>query len=108
MSHAGDNVISFLKNAATKLEELQIQTALGKAELEEIKKDARTKISNLKIDLNTVKTAGEETLETLKTKMDQLEAQFALKKAETVEELKEQKTKIKSAFADVKNVFSKD
>ena len=112
MSHVGDNVVSFLRNAATKLEELQVQTALGKAELseklEELKKDARTKISQLKVDVNAMAKTGEETIETIKTKMDHLEVQLALGKAETMEELKEQKKKIASAINDIKHVLVKN
>ena len=52
MEHIGDNVISFLKNATQKLENLQVQTSLGKAELsdklEEIKVETKNKINHLK------------------------------------------------------------
>ena len=52
MSHTGDTVLSFLKQAVNKIEELQVQTALGKAELsekfEEIKKEAREKMHEIK------------------------------------------------------------
>ena len=112
MSHIGDNVVSFFKNAATKLEELQVQTALGKAELsdklEEIKKEAQHKISQMRADLNSVVKDKKESLDHLKAKLEHLELQLALGKAETAEELKEQKKKLTEAIKDIKNIIAKD
>jgi len=112
MSHIGDNVVSFFKNAATKLEELQVQTTLGKAELsdkfEEIKKETQHKISQMRADLNGVVKDKKESFDHLKTKLEHLEVQLALGKAETIEELKEQKKKLTVAIRDVKNILAKD
>lgn len=112
MKHFGDDVAAFLKNAATKLEELQVQSALGKAELaeklEDIKKETKDKINHVKWDVNSVVEDGKETYQHLKTKMEHLQLQLALGKAETVEELTEQKKKINAAIHDVKHLLSKD
>ncbi len=112
MSHFGDNVTSFLKNAATQLEELQLQTALGKAELadklEEIKKEAKDKINHIKWDVNSAVEEGKETYEKIKSKVEHLQVQLALGKAETADELHEQKKKISASIHDVKHLISKD
>lgn len=112
MSHFGDNVASFLKNAATQLEELQVQTALGKAELadklEEIKKETKDKINHIKWDVNSAVEDGKEAYQSIKAKVEHLQVQLALGKAETAEELHEQKKKISAAIHDVKHLISKD
>jgi hypothetical protein len=112
MGHFGDNVSTFLKNAATQLEELQVQTALGKAELadklEEIKKETKDKINHIKWDVNAAVEDGKDTYQHIKTKVEHLKLQLALGKAETAEELQEQKKKISAAIHDVKHLISKD
>lgn len=112
MKHLGDDITAFLKNAATKLEELQVQSALGKAELsdklEEIKKETKDKVNHLKWDVNSVIEDGKEAYNHLKTKMEHLQVQLALGKAETADELHEQKKKITTAIHDIKHLISKD
>jgi hypothetical protein len=112
MSHFGDNVASFLRNAATQLEELQVQTALGKAELadklEEIKKETKDKINHIKWDVNSVVEDGKDAYESIKSKVEHLQVQLALGKAETADEIHEQKKKISAAIHDVKHLISKD
>lgn len=111
MSHIGDNIVSVLKNAAVKIEELQVQSALGKSELsdklEEIKKETRTKIHNIKLDINSAMEDGKENYQHLKAKMEHLEVQLALGKAEAIDEIDRQKKNLASAITDVKNIFSK-
>lgn len=112
MNHLGDNVITFLKDATQKLENLQLQTSLGKAELadklEEIKDQTKDKINHLKWDANSVIEDGKDTFNHFKSKMEHLNLQLALAKAETSEEFSEQKKKISEAIRDVKHLLSKD
>lgn len=112
MGHIGDNIVSFFKNATTKLEELQVQTALGKAELsdrlEEIKKEARKKVQDFKAEMNSEFIEDKEIYTHLKTKLEHLDLQLALGKAEAKEELHEQKQKIKEAIREVKELLKKD
>ena len=112
MSHFGDNTISFFKSVATKLEELQVQTALGKAELgdvlEDFKKEAKDKYNNVKSDINSSLEKGGDQMNSLKAKLQHLELQLALGKAETKEAWAEQRKNISQAIADVKKLIEKD
>lgn len=112
MKNINEQFNLFLKGAITKLEELKVQTALGKAELsdklEELKREATLKISQAKVDLNVAIKSGQENYEHLKAKLEHLELQLALGKAETAEELSKQKKNIKAAIHDVKVLISKD
>lgn len=112
MSHFGDKTVSFFKNVATKIEELQVQGALGKAELEDVledfKKDARSKYNQVKSDINSQLEKGGDQMNSLKAKLQHLELQLALGKAETKEAWVEQKKHIKEAIADVKKLIEKD
>ena len=112
MKHVGDNVAAFFKQAATKLEELQLQGALGRAELaeklEHIKKEVRLGIHEMKAEVNTVVDNSKDKLQQLKGKLEHLEVQLALGKAETIEEFDKQKKKIAEAFHEVKRIMTKD
>ncbi len=112
MKHFSDNIISFLKGAAVKLEEMQVQAALGKAELadklEEIKKETKDKINHIKWDVNTEVEANTKKLEKVKTKIEHLRLQLALGKAETIEALAEQKKELKATFKEIKELLEKD
>jgi ribosomal protein L29 len=112
MDHFGDRVVTFLKNAATNLEELQVQTALGKAELsdkfEDIKKSAKKSVQHLKSEVNAFVDDRKESYNHLKAKLEHLELQLALGKADTMDEIREQKKKLSHAIQDVKRVLAKD
>lgn len=112
MAHAGDEVINFLKQTVNKIEELQVQTALGKAELtdkfEEIKKEARDKVNEIKAKINSEIAEDKSEFNHAKAKVEHLEVQLALGKAETEDLLKEQKKNFKAAISDIKNMLSKD
>ncbi len=112
MEHFGDKVASFLRNAATKLEELQLQTALGKAELsdkmEELKKDAKAKVHQFKSEVNSFVADNQETIDKVKGKLEHLELQLALAKADTMDELNEQKKNIEKAMRELKDFLKKD
>jgi len=108
----GDKVASFLRNAATKMEELQLQTALGKAELsdkmEELKKDAKAKVHQFKSEVNSFVADNQENIDKVKGKLEHLELQLALAKADTMDELKEQKKNIEKAMRELKDFLKKD
>lgn len=112
MSHFGDNAVRFFKKAATKLEELQLQAALGKAELsdkwEEMKKESREEYHEIKHDVNATIEKGGEKWNELKAKLEHLEVQMALGKAETKEVIEEQRKKINKAIAEVKKYIDRD
>lgn len=112
MTHIGDKAVTFFKSAATKLEELQLQTSLGKAELsdklEEIKKETKQNIHHLKSEVNSYVDEKKESYQHIKAKLQHLEVQLALGKAETAEQLKEQKKNLSAAIHDVKNILVKD
>lgn len=111
MDHFGDNIVSFLRNAAIKVEELQVQSALGKSELsdklEEIKKETRNKIHTVKVDINSAVEVGKENYQDLKAKMEHLEVQLALGKAEAMDEIEKQKKNLSKAIQEVKEIFTK-
>lgn len=112
MGHFGDNVISFFKKASTKIEELQLQSALGKEELsdklEGLKKETREKYQHMKADINSTIQKDSEKWKHLKAKFEHLELQLALGKAETKEVLEEQKKNLSKAFQEVKQLIQKD
>lgn len=111
MSHTGDKVAEFLRNAATKIEELQVQASLGKAEFsdnwENIKTEARKEYNKAKAEINSVYEANKDKIDVLKSKLEHLEVQFALGKAETKELLEEQRRKIRDAIHDLKQWIDK-
>lgn len=108
----GDKVASFLRNAATKIEELQLQASLGKAELsdkmEDLKKDAKAQVHELKSEMNSFVADNKENIDKVKGKLEHLELQLALAKADTMDELKEQKKKIEKAMRELKDFLKKD
>lgn len=110
MKHTGDNIIAFFRNAANKLEELQVQASLGKAELsdklEEIKKEAKHRIVELKTEAYTVADKSKAKYDELKAKIEHLEVQIALGKAETLDELHQQKKKLKETIHDVRRLLN--
>lgn len=112
MTHFGDNIISFFKQAAVKLEELQVQSALGKAEFEdkfeEIKKETRDQYHHLKAEVNSTLQKDGEQWNKIKAKFEHLEVQLALGKAETKDMLEEQKKNLSKAFQEVKEMIKND
>ena len=112
MTHFGDNIISFFKQAAVKLEELQVQSALGKAELEdkfeEIKKETRDQYHHLKAEVNSTLQKDSEQWNKVKAKFEHLEVQLALGKAETKDMIEEQKKNLSKAFQEVKDLIKND
>lgn len=112
MNRLSENVLSFLKQSVSNIEELQVQSALGKAELsdklEEIKRDAKVKLANLKAEVNSVLREDKEEFNNLRSKIEHLELQLALGEAETMDNLKEQKKNLKEAVSDIKNIIAQN
>jgi predicted metalloendopeptidase len=112
MTHFGDNVVSFFKKAAVKLEEFQVQTSLGLADasyqFEALKKEALEQYSQIKADVIALLKNDNEQFNHLKAKFEHLELQLALGKAETLEMLEEQKKNVQAAIADIKRIIEKD
>ncbi len=112
MAHFGDNIVSFFKKAAVKMEELQVQTALGKSELEdkfeEFKNESNTQYQLLKSQVKATIQKDSEKWDKVKGKFEHLELQLALGKAETKELLEEQKKNLSKAFKEVKDLIVND
>lgn len=89
-----DKVIGALRKTAVNLEELQVKTALGKAEAqekyEEVKKEFNLFIHDSEFKIKGIK----QNIEELKSKFDVLRVQLALGKAETKEIFKKQKKEL--------------
>jgi len=96
-----EKVIGALRKTATELEELQVQTALGKAEAhdkyEEVKKKFNVFIHDSKLKVEDIK----EKIEEINTKFDELRVQLALGKAETKEVFKKQKKQLITTLHDI-------
>jgi len=111
MKHFNDGLIAFLKNATTKLEELQLQTSLGKAEVtdkvDELKKEGQERLNEFKLGFKAIAKKSDEYTDLIKAKMEYLELQFALGKADTTDELNAQKKKIQEALRELKELAEK-
>lgn len=112
MAHFGDHIVSFFKQAAVKLEELQVQSALGKADLEDnfekIKKETRDQYHHIKAEVNSTLQKDSEQWNKVKAKFEHLELQLTLGKAETKDMIEEQKKNLSKAFQEVKDLIKND
>lgn len=110
MATDNNTLADFLRRSATKLEELQVKAALGKAEfsdkLEEVKKETLGQINRLKAEAGAMTDRGKVKLDEYKAKLQHLEVQLALGKAETKEELERQSKKISEALHKLKQSLS--
>lgn len=96
-----DKVIGALRKTAVELEEFRVQTALGKAEVQDKYEDVKKKF-NLFIHDNEYKIKGvKEKIEELNAKFDELRVQIALGKAETKEVFKKQKKQLLLTLHDI-------
>lgn len=109
MNHFSDGLITFLKNAATRLEAFQVQSALGQAELrdklEELKKESRDKILEFKSGLNEMAENNKEIRDRIKARIEHLEVQLALGKAEAMEEIEAQKKKLQELYREIREML---
>lgn len=100
-----DKVISGLRKAATELEELRVQAALGKAEAKDAFQDARknfdTFIHDSKAQLEQAGAFTTEKATELKSTLEHLRVQVALGSAEAKDAIEEQMDKLKTAFSEI-------
>jgi len=89
-----------LRKAATELEELQVQAALGKAEakdlFEDVKKNLHSNLQQLKIRIRQKKSS--ESLLPIVNAIEHLQVQLALGEAETREKFEEQRKILEAAL----------
>jgi hypothetical protein len=96
-----DKVIGALRKTAVNLEELQVQTVLGKADAQDKYEDVKKKF-NIFIYDSEFKIKGiKEKIEELNTKFEALRVQLALGKAETKEAFKKQKKQLLLILHDI-------
>lgn len=96
-----DKVVNSLRSAAVELEEMQVQTALGKAEAKDKWEDTKKGFDSfLHKAKSTVKTGGEK-VDDVHAAMDHLKVQLALGKAETADAFATQKKNISKALHDL-------
>jgi hypothetical protein len=100
-----ENIIDGLRNAATELEKLQVQAALGKAEARDRYEEARGKFTTL---LNEATGAANEKYKDLKPVIESLKVQFALGKAETKDVLEKQRRRFFQAVGEVEAYFKNE
>ncbi|PBQ33701.1 hypothetical protein CNR22_18585 [Sphingobacteriaceae bacterium] len=98
-----DKLIAGLKNAASELEELQVQVALGKSEakdlFEELKKNFENRLQHLKSGY--LETEGDKTTSPVLRAFEQLRVQLGLGIAETKEVVEEQIHKIRNELTNL-------
>ena len=102
-THLVDKVVDAFRKAATELEELQVQAALGKAEAKDKYEDIKKKFNGYVHDVKSKYNSGKEKVEDLHQKFDELRLQLALGKAETIEAFQEQKKKILLKVHDIEH-----
>ena len=96
-----DKVIGALRKTAIELEEFRVQTALGKAEVQDKYEEVKNKF-NLFIHDSEFKIKGvKEKIEELNAKFDELRVQLALGKADTKEVFKKQKKELLLTLHDI-------
>lgn len=108
MAEQDEKFDSIAQQVKTKVEELEVQLALGKAEaedwLEREKKNFGTFLEKAKDAVEKADNIGKEKKEELLTKYEELQVQLALGKAETLEAFEAQKLKIEDAMKDFQKV----
>jgi len=100
-----DYIINGLKTAASELEELQVQLALGKAEakdvFENLKKSMHTRVLQLKLKIMNSNPKGE--MLTIVNALEHLEVQLALGLAETKEVFETQRKNIGKSLSELES-----
>lgn len=100
MKSPTDSIVNGLRKAATELEELQLQMALGKLEardaFENLKKELHANTENLKISLQQVRNSNK--LRPLVNTLEHLQVQLALGLADTKEQFEHQRKKIETSL----------
>lgn len=100
-----DYIINGLQTAASELEELQVQIALGKAEakdvFENMKKSMHARVQQLKLKISLAKK-NEDVLPVINS-LEHLQVQLALGIAETIEVFEEQRKHIEHSLFELEN-----
>jgi hypothetical protein len=98
-----DKLVSGFKKAATELEELQLQLALGKSEAKDkfeiLKKRFNALIHDAELKADDVREWADD----VRSKFDELRVQLALGKADTKEAFEAQRKKINAKIQDIEN-----
>ncbi len=99
--HLADGFVNGLKNFATKLEEGQLEAALGKAEAKDKWNEFNTNfkkfIHESKMDFHN----GTGIIGNLRTKAENLELQYELGKADLKDSVNETKKKLNTAIQEI-------
>jgi cell fate (sporulation/competence/biofilm development) regulator YlbF (YheA/YmcA/DUF963 family) len=105
------SIVDGLRKAAEELEEFRLQFALGKADasdkFEEIKKDCRSFVSNLKLKLDKMQEFSGHAAMAIKTALEELQLQLALGKADAMVHFEIQEKKILAAIAKIEKELGK-
>ena len=97
-----DSVVAALRKAAIEMEELQLQTALGKAEARDGYEKAKKKFNLFLHESEAKIKKGKEKASDIHTKMDELRIQLNLGKAETIDSFRAQKKNLLLALHELK------
>jgi ribosomal protein L29 len=102
-----DKLISGLRKAATELEELRLQVALGKAEAKDAIDEARRKFNlymhDAGVEFEEAKTKASEKADEWKADLEELRLQFALGKAEAKDAIDEQMKRIRMTMQEIES-----
>ena len=108
MSNQEEKLDSIIDQVKSKVEEFEVQLALGKAEAEDRLEKEKKKFSEFlgkaKDAVGKAENIGKEKKEELITKYEELQVQLALGKAETRDAFETQKSKIESAIKNFQQV----
>jgi hypothetical protein len=98
-----ENVVNGFKKAATELEELQLQLALGKSEAKDKFESLKKRFNGVVHDAELKADKAKEWAEDMRTKFDELRVQLALGKAETKDAFEVQRKKINAKIHEIEN-----
>ena len=97
-----DSVVEALRKAAIEMEELQLQTALGKAEARDSYEKAKKKFNLFLHESDAKIKKGKKKASDIHTKVDELRLQLNLGKVETIEAFRIQKKKLLLTLHELK------
>lgn len=100
-THFVDKIAEAMRRAATELEELQLQAALGKAEARDKYEELKKKFNGYVHEAKEKFEAGKDKVDDLRNQFEALKLQLSLGKADTIDAFKEQKEKILNAIGEL-------
>lgn len=101
-----ESIVSGFRKAATDLEELELQFALGKAEAKDRFELLKKKFNSFIQEADDKLDDASEWMKELRTKLDELRLQLALGKAETKDAFDAQRKKINIKIQEVENYIN--